>query len=297
MSLPSLTRGRACLALPAAALLAFASSCVVSPPDAATDRPRSIETARWIDLTHAYDAETVFWPTGKPFEHLETAWGVTGQGYFYSSFDLYTSEHAGTHIDAPIHFSAGKRTVDEIPLDELAGPAAVVDVSVQVAANPDYLVSPEDLARHEQQYGPIEAGAIVLIRSGWSERWPDAKAYLGDDTPGRADNLHFPGIGPAAARALVERRVKAVGIDTASIDHGPSRDFQTHQILLGAQIPGLENLTGLVSLPARGAWVIAMPMKIGRGSGGPCRVAALIWPEFFTLGAVGTGSIDGVIGD
>ena len=278
MSLSPFACIRALGVLAAAGLLAIASSCTASSPDSAADLPRSIKTARWLDLTHAYDAETVFWPTGKPFEHIETAWGATEQGYFYSSFDLFTSEHAGTHIDAPIHFSAGKRTVDQIPLDELAGPAAVIDVSEQAAADPDYLVSPEDIARHEQRHGPIEAGEIVLIRSGWSARWPDAKAYLGDDTPGRADNLHFPGIGPAAARALVERGVKAVGIDTASIDNGPSREFQTHQILLGAQIPGLENLTGLDSLPAGGAWVIAMPMKIGRGSGGPCRVAALLWP-------------------
>lgn len=274
---PSFIRALALRWVAATALMALACSCVGPPPDAAINPDNSIEAARWIDLTHAYDAETVFWPTGKPFEHVETAWGETDKGYFYSSFDLFTSEHAGTHIDAPIHFSAGKRTVDQIPLEQLAGPAAVVDVSEQAAADPDYLVSADDLNRYEQQHGPIESRSIVLIRSGWSTRWPDTKAYLGDDTPGRADNLHFPGIGPDAARLLAARRVKAVGIDTASIDNGASQDFQTHQILLGAQIPGLENLTGLDALPARGAWVIAMPMKIGQGSGGPCRVAALVW--------------------
>src|SRR5262245_5263578 len=99
----------------------------------------------------------------------------------------------------------------------------------------------------------------------------DPKAYLGDDTPGDASKLHFPGISADAARALVARRIAAVGIDTASIDHGPSRDFMAHQILLGADIPAFENVASLDALPPRGATVIALPMKIGRGSGGPLR--------------------------
>ena len=227
---------------------------------------------RWVDLSHSYDAETIFWPTGKPFEHIRTAWGETEQGYFYSSFDFAVSEHAGTHLDAPIHFSAGKPTVEQLAIGRLAGPAVVIDVTSEVATDADYLVSVQDI----ESVPEFPEGAIALIRTNWSSRWPDTKAYLGDDRPGQADNLHFPGIDPEAARLLAERGVVAVGIDTASIDYGPSKDFQAHQILAEEEIVGLENLTNLAALPRRGAYVIALPMKIGGGSGAPCRVVALV---------------------
>ena len=231
---------------------------------------------QWIDLTHAYGAETIFWPTGKPFEHIQTSWGETEGGYFYSAYDFAVSEHAGTHVDAPIHFSAGGATVDEVPLDDLIGSAVVIDVVAQSDANRDYLASVEDLSKYEAEHGPITVDDVVLIRTGWSSRWPNTLEYMGDDRPGRADELHFPGIAPELAQVLVQRGVKAVGIDTASIDYGASKDFRTHQILMGAGVTGLENLTGLDALPARGAWVVAMPMKIGAGSGAPARIAAIV---------------------
>jgi kynurenine formamidase len=231
---------------------------------------------QWVDLTHAYDGDTVFWPTGQPFEHVQKSWGQTEGGYFYSSYDLAVSEHAGTHVDAPIHFSAGGATIDNVPLDDLIGPAAVIDVTQQAEADRDYLASVDDLASHEALYGRVPSDAVVLIRTGWSTHWPDVKAYMGDDRPGQTDDLHFPGIAPELAEALAEREVKAVGIDTASIDYGPTVDFRSHRIFGAAGITGLENLTGLDALPERGAWIVAMPMKIGAGSGGPARIAALV---------------------
>lgn len=257
------------------ALVAVAATlgCASAPPPPPADPFAGMQ---WIDLTHAYDAETIFWPTGKPFEHIQTSWGQTGGGYFYSAYDFAVSEHAGTHVDAPIHFSAGGATVDNVPLDNLIGPAVVMDVAAQADADRDYLTSAEDLAKYEAAHGPVTTEDIVLIRTGWSSRWPNTLAYMGDDRPGRADELHFPGIAPELAEALAQRGVKAVGIDTASIDHGPSKDFRTHQILMGAGVTGLENLTGLEALPARGAWLVAMPMKIGAGSGAPARIAALV---------------------
>ncbi len=230
----------------------------------------------WIDLTHAYDSDMVFWPTGKPFEHVRTSWGQTEGGYFYSSYDLSVSEHAGTHVDAPIHFSAGGVTIDDIPLGDLFGPAAVIDVRPQAAVNRDYLASVDDLAIYESKHGRITPDTVVLIRTGWSTRWPNVKEYMGDDRPGRTDDLHFPGLAPELAEALAERGVKAVGIDTASIDYGPTTDFRAHQVLAAAGITGLENLTGLEALPEQGAWVMAMPMKIRGGSGAPARIAALV---------------------
>lgn len=258
-------------------LVAFAMliGCSSAPPPAPPpDDP--FAAMQWIDLTHSYDAATIFWPTGKPFEHAQTSWGETEGGYFYSSYDFAVSEHAGTHVDAPIHFIAGGATVDNVPLDDLIGPAVVIDVVSQAAADRDYLASVEDLSKYEAEYGPITAEDVVLIRTGWSSRWPNTLEYMGDDRPGRADELHFPGIAPELAEILAQRGIKAVGIDTASIDYGPSKDFRTHQILLGAGVTGLENLTGLEALPERGAWLIAMPMKIGDGSGAPARIAALV---------------------
>lgn len=231
---------------------------------------------RWVDLTHAYDSETVFGPTGQPFVHERTSWGETVGGYFYASYDLSVSEHAGTHVDAPIHFSAGGATIDDVPLDDLIGPAAIIDVTERSEDNADYLATVDDLNFHEATHGTIPSDAIVVIRTGWSKRWPDVKAYMGDDRPGRTDDLHFPGISPELAEALVSRGVTAVGIDTASIDYGRSTNFRSHQIFGAAAITGLENLTGLDALPEHGAWIMALPMKIGEGSGGPARIVALV---------------------
>ena len=256
-------------------LVCFLTACAPADPPPPTPADPFAGKA-WIDLTHPYDVDNVYWPTGIPFEHTETAFGVTDGGYFYSAYDVTTSEHSGTHIDAPIHFGEGKATVEDLAIDDLVGPLVLIDVTAKAQADPDYLVTAEDVAAAEQADGPIPAGAIVVVRTGWSDRWPDRKSYMGDDTLGRADNLHFPGYHPDAARLLVERGVKAVGIDTASIDHGPSTDFQTHRILAEASISGLENLTNLADLPARGAQLLAFPMKISDGSGAPCRVVALV---------------------
>jgi kynurenine formamidase len=133
------------------------------------------------------------------------------------------------------------------------------------------------VAAWEKAHGRIPRGAFVLLRTGWGQRWPDAKAYLGDDTPGDASRLHFPSFGVEAARLLVgERKVAALGVDVASIDYGPSTDFMVHQVAAGAGVIGLENLARLEAIPATGATVIALPMKIEGGSGGPVRVVALV---------------------
>jgi len=117
----------------------------------------------------------------------------------------------------------------------------------------------------------------VLLRTGWSSRWPDKRAYLGDDTPGDASHLHFPSYGAEAARLLVDRGAAVLGVDTASVDHGPSKDFLVHRILGAANVAGLENVTNLDRLPPTGAWVVALPIKLAHGSGAPpARVVALV---------------------
>jgi kynurenine formamidase len=241
---------------------------------------QSIDLSRHtiIDLTHAYGPSTVFWPTSPTKFTLEKlAFGKTDGGYFYAANTFSSPEHGGTHLDAPIHFSEGGRTTEQIPLENLVAPAVVVDVSERAAADRNYLATRDDVLNFEKRSGPITPGTIVLLRTGWSRHWPNAKAYLGDDTPGDASKLSFPSFGPDAARLLVEeRRVAALGVDTASIDGGRSKDFQVHRIAAAKNVPGLENLTNLDRLPPRGALVVALPMKIEGGSGGPLRAIALV---------------------
>ena len=237
-----------------------------------------VDEFRLVDLTHPYNEKTIYWPTSPSRFELETlAEGPTEAGWFYSAYAICTPEHGGTHLDAPVHFAAAGMAADELPLDKLIADAVVIDVSVKARGNPAFRLSASDVRGFEADHGRIEAGTIVLLRTGWSERWPDTRAYLGDDTPGDASRLSFPGYGADAARLLVEERgVAILGIDTASIDYGPSADFPVHRIAAARNVAGLENLTNLADLPATGAVVIALPMKIEGGSGGPVRVVALV---------------------
>ncbi|MCB1037351.1 MAG: cyclase family protein, partial [Acidobacteria bacterium] len=236
--------------------------------------------ARLVDLSYAFDENTLYWPTSPSrFELEELAHGMTEGGYFYSSNSFCTPEHGGTHLDAPVHFAEGARSSDEIPVRQLIAPAVVLDVSAQASADPDYLLTRADVEAWEQAHGEIPRGAAVLLRTGWGERWPDAARYLGDDTPGDASNLHFPSYGEEAARLLVlERGVGVLGVDTASIDHGPSKDFLVHRVAGAANVPGLENVANLEEVPATGAWIAALPIKIAGGSGGPVRIVAILPP-------------------
>ena len=265
-------RCRACIL---AGVVAAGLACTSQPPPSADP----LAGYRFVDLTHPFDESTVFWPTGQPFRHERTAWGRQPAGYWYSSYDLALSEHCGTHLDAPIHFAEGKAAVGDLSLDQLSGPVAVIDIEAQCEANPDYVATPSDLAAYEERHGTVAGGMIVLFRTGWSRRWPDTLKYLGDDTPGKADALHFPGISPEAARWLVERGIGMTGIDTASIDPGNSPDFAAHQVLAAHSIPILENVARLDKVPPKGAHLLAFPMHIGRGSGAPCRIAALVPSE------------------
>jgi kynurenine formamidase len=234
---------------------------------------------RIIDLTHAFDSETIYWPTEEGFVLEKGAEGVVEQGYYYAAHRFRMAEHGGTHIDAPIHFHADGWTVDEIPLDRLVGPAILVDVSDRCAKDADHLASVADFEAWEKQHGRIPAGSIVLIHTGFGRFWPDRKAYLGTDERGApaVAKLHFPGLHPDAARWLIaERKIGAVGLDTASIDHGPSKQFKTHRVLFEANVPVFENLAALDELPASGFSVVALPIKIRGGSGGPLRAIAIL---------------------
>ena len=255
------------------ALLALLTFCAC-----ASSRGIDLASAELVDLTWPFDENTLYWPTSpSAFELKELAYGRTPGGWFYSSYAVCTPEHGGTHLDAPIHFAEGRRTADQIPLRQLVAPAVVIDVADKTSANADYRLSAADVRAWEERHGAIAAGTIVLLRTGWGTRYPNRKAYFGDDTPGATENLHFPSYGEDAARLLVaERRVAAIGVDTPSIDYGQSKDFIVHRVASGADVPGFENVANLEQVPARGAWVIALPMKIGKGSGGPLRIIAAV---------------------
>jgi kynurenine formamidase len=234
---------------------------------------------QWLDLTHDLSSEAVFWPTAAPFRMSTDFEGVTEKGFYYSAYSFTTAEHGGTHIDAPVHFAKGKHSVDQIPLDQLIGEAVVIDVSEPAQENHDYLITIGDVKEWEGQYGEIPPASIVLLRTGFGQYWPNTQRYLGTALKGVAGiaALSFPGLAPEAARWLVsERGIKAVGIDTASIDYGKSALFATHVELMSHNIPVFENVANLHLLPPTGAYVVALPVKIRGGSGGPLRIIASI---------------------
>jgi kynurenine formamidase len=251
---------------------------VASAALGASSTPPSLDTSKVVDLSHPFDEKTLYWPTSpSSFELKKLSYGETPGGWFYAANSVCTPEHGGTHLDAPIHFDRNGKTIDQIPLRQLIAPAVVIDVTAKAAADADYRLSVDDVRTWEKRHGTIPAGAIVLLRTGWAKHWPDRKQYLGDDTPGDASKLHFPSYGKESAEYLIgQRHVGAIGLDTASIDYGASKDFVVHRIASAAGVPGLENLANLDQVPETGAWVIALPMKIGGGSGGPLRAVALV---------------------
>ena len=238
----------------------------------------SITKGEIVDLTHTFSKESVYWVTAKEFQLEEVAKGRTDAGFYYSANNFSTAEHGGTHIDAPIHFAENKQTVDLIPLENLIGTGVKIDVSGKALKDPDYLISVQDLQNWEAKHSAIPMKSIVLFQTGYGKYYPDAKKYLGtvNRGPEAVKELHFPGLSPDAAEWLIEnRKIKAVGLDTASIDYGQSIDFATHVALMTQNVPAFENVANLEQLPATGFQIIALPMKIQGGSGGPLRIIAI----------------------
>ena len=271
------------------AALVVAAGCSPVPPSEPGGAPEGEEAAapaaagalagEVVDLTHPFDAETVYWPTEEGFVLERGFAGVTEGGYWYEAHRFRAAEHGGTHLDAPVHFAEGKWSADQIPVERLIGPGAVVDVAARAAADRDYQVTAADLEAWEAENGRLPDGAIVLLRTGFGAFWPDRERYMGTALrgPEGVAALHFPGLHPDAARWLVENRaIAAIGLDTPSIDYGQSKLFESHRVLFAANVPALENVAHLDRLPAAGATVIALPMKIAGGSGGPLRIVAVL---------------------
>lgn len=231
-----------------------------------------------IDLTHSFGPDTIYWPTDtRGFELEVLAAGMTEKGYYYSANRFSAAEHGGTHLDAPVHFAEGHWSADQIPVERLVGYGVVVDVTEKVSGDRDYQVAVPDLELWEGLHGPIPEGAIVLLRTGMGRFWEDRERYLGTSKVGEEaiPELHFPGLHPDAAAWLRdERKIKAVGIDTPSIDYGQSTLFGSHVTLFAGNVPAFENVANLDQLPNTGFLVFALPMKIAGGSGGPLRIVA-----------------------
>ena len=234
---------------------------------------------KWIDLTHEFSEEAIYWPTANTFKKETVFHGHTDAGFYYTAYNFSAAEHGGTHVDAPIHFAENRNTVDQIPIEQLIGPGVVVRITEKVEINRNYQLSIDDILSWEKQNGQIPKDSILLIDSGSSKLWPDKETYMGTAERGQdaVAKLKFPGIHPDTAKFLVtKRKIKAVGIDSPSIDFGSSKEFKTHQILFDKNIPGLENVANLDQLPSKGFMIIALPMKIKGGSGGPLRIIAFI---------------------
>jgi kynurenine formamidase len=226
---------------------------------------------RVIDLSYAINDKLVPWPGDAKWFEAKINATVEKNGYFTRSF--WMLEHYGTHLDAPVHFPPGKMTVDEIPPRKLFGPAVVLDARAESAKDADYRVTAAHVEEWEKRNGRIPEGAIVLLRTGWASRWPDATRYRNQDEQGR---MHFPGYSVEAAKLLVGRKVSGLGCDTLSIDYGASEDFAVHRVVLGAGLYQLENLADLSEVPEAGAFLVVAPIKLEGGSGGAVRVFALL---------------------
>lgn len=254
--------------------VALVSGCNPEPPTSTDSLTRLFAgELTVVDMTYPLSGEIPFWPRpgGNPFQHDTLSAHADGAP---SMAAFYTPEHHGTHLDAPVHGGQGLASVDQLTTGDLWGPAVVVDVSAAAALDRDYGASVEDLVDWEARHGAIPNGSVVLIRTGWGERWPDQSRYMEVDEQGQ---LHFPALSPPAATFLVEERsILGVGVDTPSVDPGAADGFPVHGIVNGSGLYHLENVANLDQLPEAGAYVIVAPIKIEGGSGGPVRIFGVI---------------------
>ena len=244
------------------------SALLVALTCAGPPAPQNLPPPAVVDLGHPLSDADPTW-SGRPvFKHT----GSTENGIFVGSFE--TDEHFGTHVDAPAHFVPGGWTVDQIPVLRFVRPAVRIDLRAQVLKNEDYRMTREDVLTFERKYGAIEPGTIVLIMTGWDLRWSDPARYRNEHD----GSLHFPGLSVEAAQVLVQRDIAAIGIDTPSVDYGPSTAYEVHHTTLPKDIYNIENVANLAAVPTRGFTVVVAPVNVKGGSGAPARVFAVARP-------------------
>ena len=223
---------------------------------------------RLVDLTQPLGPETVLWPGSTPFE---AAVEVDHDTHGAHARALTLPEHAGTHLDAPVHFDRGGAATDELPLAVLVRPAVRLDVRGLVAGDPAFTLRADQIEAVEAREGAIEPGTAVLVQTGWDAYVAEPSRYAGEGAVPA-----FPGLGADAAELLVSRGVAGVGIDTLGVDPGYAVDFPAHRVTLPAGIWHLEGLVGLTRVPPRGAWIVAAALPIVDGSGSPVRAFAIL---------------------
>ena len=224
-----------------------------------------------LDLTHTMSESSPTWDSSEKYAATETA---THARHGYYTRNLNVPEHFGTHIDAPAHYAPGLWTVDQIPAERLIRPLVVIDVTHKAAKDADYQLTVQDIAAWEDEHGHIPQGAIVVMRTGWGERWNNANAFRNADEHGV---MHFPGFSLEAAQFLVDARfVVGIGTDTMSVDPGASKNNPVHQYTSSRSVYHLENVANLEVTPEVGATLVVAPAKFERGSGAPARLLAML---------------------
>lgn len=255
-----------------------AVSCVIFAVLSLMTSPASSFEFSVVEMTYDLGlGQTPFWPDDPPFSFDIVDRGRQEDGYWFEFNSFCTSEHAGTHADAPAHFSQTGWRAHQIPASNLVGPAAVIDVKQKAATDPNYQLCVADIQAWENTYGTIPDRAVVLMNSGRGVLYPNASLVYGTDTPNDPSTFHFPGIHPDAADFLAKRRhVIAVGVDTPSVDHGQTATYGTHITLSKSNVIGLEFVRNLGQLPPRGAIVVIGMLKLYEGSGSPARILGLV---------------------
>lgn len=261
-------------------LLSFAITLFLFCKVSAMVPERAPDAGKLLDMTYAFDEKTIYWPTAEPFVLAKLDWKVSQGGWWYASNNYGASEHGGTHVDAPVHFAEKGRTIDQIPLNEWIGEAVKIDVASKCSINRDYQLTVNDIKEWEKKYGRLPDNVWVLMYTGIDTKYyPDRKKVLGTAKTGKEalPELSFPGFSAEVAEFLVkERNIKGIGLDTPSIDHGKSKDFQVHRICFAANKLAIENIANLDKLPEKGAMLYVMPMLIKDGTGSPARIFALL---------------------
>jgi kynurenine formamidase len=252
-------------------LFRAAPAMAIAAAATATAAPVLAAGARTVeDLTHEVHEG---FPTyfGVPGITLTQKFNFKDNGF--NLYELALNEHTGTHIDAPIHFSTDGQTVAEIPVENLVAPLAIVDIRARAAEDPDTLLTPDDLTAWIAANGPFPERCCVAMNSGWGAH-VNSDRFRGADAEGKQ---HYPGFHVEAAQMLMEQTTAiGIAVDTLSLDHGISADFATHHAWLPTNRWGLENIANLDRLPATGATIMVGAPKWRGGSGGPCRVVALV---------------------
>ncbi|KAL8581946.1 hypothetical protein ACOMHN_027928 [Nucella lapillus] len=241
----------------------------------------SVVTSRPVevrDLTYSLNEQSVFWPGQPTFSFNIILRGHFGaSGLWWEANDFGMEEHGGTHIDAPAHFSEGRWRTHQIPPSHLVGPGVVVDMTRQARLDEMYAVTTQDFLNWEEKHGRLPEGAVVLIKFGWGERYPDPLRVFNTDNPDDPSTYRYPGLHANTAQWLVDNRnLTALGVDTPSPDNPNTANFPAHTVLLGNDVLILEYVAYLETLPPRGFDVVIGVIKIEDGSGGPARILGLM---------------------